>query len=113
MPGSYSILLLKPEGKKSRECDKCVLQRSDDKARQSILGLSVQVMLKEALPVQAKAAVDVNVMVKQVGEHVDTLPAGFASWLDADLDQDVLRGAVLSAVVSGHSQLIHVLSVIV
>lgn len=39
----------------------------------------------------------------------DTLPAGFAGGLDADLDQDVLGGAVLSAVVGGHRQLVHVL----
>lgn len=37
------------------------------------------------------------------------MPAGFAGGLYADLDQDVLRGAVLSTVVGGHSQLIHVL----
>lgn len=42
-------------------------------------------------------------------ESFDTLPAGFAGWLDTDLDQNVLRGAVLSTVIGGHSQLIHAL----
>lgn len=39
----------------------------------------------------------------------DTLPAGFAGGLDADLDQDVLGGTVLSTVVGGHRQLVHAL----
>lgn len=38
-----------------------------------------------------------------------TLPAGFASGLDADLDQNVLGGPVLSTVVGRHSQLVHAL----
>lgn len=42
-------------------------------------------------------------------ESFDTLPAGFAGGLDADLDQHVLGGSVLSAVVGRHSQLVHVL----
>lgn len=42
-------------------------------------------------------------------ESFDTLPAGFAGWLDADLDQNILRGSVLSTIVGGHSQLIHAL----
>lgn len=37
------------------------------------------------------------------------MPAGFAGGLDADLDQNILRGTVLSTVVGGHRQLIHVL----
>lgn len=37
------------------------------------------------------------------------MPAGFAGGLDADLDQDVLGGAVLSTVVGGHRQLVHAL----
>ena len=37
------------------------------------------------------------------------MPAGFAGGLDADLDQDVLGGAVLPTVVGGHSQLVHAL----
>lgn len=44
-----------------------------------------------------------------VEESFDTLPAGFAGGLDADLDQNILRGTVLSTVVGGHRQLIHVL----
>lgn len=36
-----------------------------------------------------------------------TLPAGFAGGLDANLDQDVLRGAALSAVIGSHGQLVH------
>lgn len=38
-----------------------------------------------------------------------TLPAGFAGGFDADLDQDVFGGAVLSTVVGCHRQLVHVL----
>lgn len=41
-------------------------------------------------------------------ESFDTLPAGFAGGFDTDLDQHVLGGTVLSTVVGGHSQLIHV-----
>lgn len=37
------------------------------------------------------------------------MPAGFAGGLDADLDQNVLGGTVLSTVVGGHSQFIHAL----
>lgn len=44
-----------------------------------------------------------------VEESFDTLPAGFAGGLDADLDQNILRGAVFSTVVGGHSQLVHAL----
>lgn len=44
-----------------------------------------------------------------VEESFDTLPTGFAGWFDTDLDQNVLRGTVLSTVVGGHSQLIHAL----
>ena len=47
--------------------------------------------------------------LQRLEESFDTLPAGFAGWLDADLDQDVLRGAVLPTVVGGHSQLVHAL----
>lgn len=39
----------------------------------------------------------------------DTLPAGFAGRLDADLDQHVLGGAVLPTVVGRHRQLVHAL----
>lgn len=39
----------------------------------------------------------------------DTLPAGLAGGLDADLHEDVLGGAVLPAVVGGHGQLVHAL----
>lgn len=39
----------------------------------------------------------------------DTLPAGFAGGLDADLNQDIFGGAVLSTVVGSHGQLVHVL----
>lgn len=46
-------------------------------------------------------------MLQCVEESFDTLPAGFAGGLDADLDQNVLGGTVLSTVVGGHSQLIH------
>ena len=45
----------------------------------------------------------------RVEESFDTLPAGFAGGLDADLDQNVLGGTVLSTVVGGHGQLVHVL----
>ena len=47
--------------------------------------------------------------LQRLEESFDTLPAGFAGWLDADLDQNVLRGAVLSTVVGRHGQLIHAL----
>lgn len=47
--------------------------------------------------------------VGQANGGFDTLPAGFAGGLDADLDQDVLGGAVLSTVVGGHCQLVHAL----
>lgn len=46
---------------------------------------------------------------KQTKGSFDTLPAGFAGGLDADLDQNVLRGAVLSTVIGGHGQLVHAL----
>lgn len=47
--------------------------------------------------------------LQQVQESFNTLPARFARGFDADLDQHVLRGAVLSTVVGGHSQLVHAL----
>lgn len=37
------------------------------------------------------------------------MPAGFAGGFDADLDQHVFGGTVLSAVVGRHGQLVHVL----
>jgi len=43
----------------------------------------------------------------------DTCPAGLAGGLDVDLDQHVLRGAGLSAVVGGDRQLVRVLLAIV
>lgn len=36
-----------------------------------------------------------------------TLPAGFAGRLDADLDQNIFRGAVLPAVIRSHRELVH------
>lgn len=47
--------------------------------------------------------------LQRVEGSFDTLPAGFAGGLDADLDQNVLRGTVLSTVVGGDRQLIHAL----
>lgn len=46
-------------------------------------------------------------MLQCTEDSFDTLPAGFAGGLDADLDQNVLRGAVLPAVVGRHGQLVH------
>lgn len=51
--------------------------------------------------------------LQRVEEICDTLPAGFAGRLDTDLDQNVLGGPVLPAVVGGHSQLVHVLFAVV
>lgn len=48
-----------------------------------------------------------------VQEAFGTLPAGLAGGLDADLDQNIFRGSVLSAVISSHSQLVHALFSIV
>lgn len=42
-----------------------------------------------------------------------TLPAWFAGGLDVDLDEDVLGGPVLPAVVGGHGQLVHALLAVV
>lgn len=46
-------------------------------------------------------------MLQHTEDCFGTLPAGFAGGLDADLDQNVLRGAVLSTVVGRHGQLVH------
>lgn len=52
-------------------------------------------------------------MLQCIGESTNTLPARFAGGLDADLDQNILRGTVLSTVVGSHSQLIHAFFAIV
>lgn len=47
------------------------------------------------------------IIYSQYRDGFRTLPAGFAGGLDADLDQNVFRGSVLSAVISSHGELVH------
>lgn len=48
------------------------------------------------------------VRVRQcVEDGVITLPAWFTGRLDADLDQNIFRGSVFSAVIRSHGELVH------
>lgn len=114
VPGSYSIRLLKPEKMRKSRQNYFFVINVGIKADIWIPSLVIHKdfnslnLDKRRLNATIGPFCLTQTHVKSLVSS-DTLPAGFAGGLDADFDQHVFRSSVLSTVICGHSQLVHVL----